>query len=288
MSRAVDKLPIPVEARSMKVIGLGPSRTGTLGLWQALKTLGYTPFHISELLPYGFQQMRALQEAIIANDTDKPFDRTEFDKLFAGYDCIVESPCYLCPNIIKTYLEDPDVKFILTERTPESWAKSIAGSLGAYHAKLAKPPLSIARYFDSFIWELTALFKAMTHRWSGGLEPSEPGFNDALAKSYVEYDILDLPGTDAMEISMESVKALVPPERLLVLNLEKGFGWEEICKFLERDVPDEPYPRINAMADFHVAAEMVVSPAIKKTVRILSSSAVAIAGIGLWYWQRRR
>ncbi|TIC95052.1 hypothetical protein CH35J_008779 [Colletotrichum higginsianum] len=241
MSRAVDKLPAPAEARSMKVIGLGPSRTGTLGLWQALKTLGYTPFHISELLPYGFQQMRALQEAIVANDTDKPFGRAEFDKLFAGYD---------------------------------SWAKSIAGSLGAYHQKLAKPPLSIARHFDSFIAELTALFRAMTHRWSGGLEPSDPGFNDALAKSYVEY--------------MESVKSLVPPERLLVLNLEKGFGWEEICGFLQRDVPDEPYPRINAMADFHVAAEMVVSPAIKKTVRILTSTAVAVAGIGFWYWQRRR
>ncbi|TQN71931.1 hypothetical protein CSHISOI_03604, partial [Colletotrichum shisoi] len=244
MSRAVDKLPAPAEARSMKVIGLGPSRTGTLGLGQALKTLGYTPFHISELLPYGFQQMRALQEAIVANDTDKPFGRAEFDRLFAGYDCIVESPCYLCPNVITEYLDDPDVTFILTERIPQSWAKSIAGSLGAYHQKLAKPPLSIARRFDSFIAELTALFRAMTHRWSGGLEPSDPGFNDALAKSYVEY--------------MESVKSLVPPERLLVLNLEKGFGWEEICGFLKRDVPDEPYPRINAMADFHVAAEMVV------------------------------
>ncbi|KAK1656211.1 hypothetical protein BDP81DRAFT_487614 [Colletotrichum phormii] len=274
MSRAVDVLLAPAEGRSMKVIGLGPSRTGTLGLWQALKTLGYTPFHISELLPYGFQQMRALQEAIIANDSDNPFQRAEFDKLFAGYDCIVESPCYLCPNIIKEYLEDPDVKFILTERTPESWAKSIAGSLGAYHAKLAKPPLSIARYFDSFIWELTALFKAMTHRWSGGLEPSDPGFNEALSKSYVEY--------------LESVKALVPADKLLVLNLEKGFGWEEICIFLGKDVPEEPYPLINAMSDFHVAAEMVVSPAIKKTMRILTSSAVAIAGVGIWYWQRRR
>ncbi|OLN96519.1 hypothetical protein CCHL11_00772 [Colletotrichum chlorophyti] len=274
MSRAVDKLPAPALARPMKVIGLGPSRTGTLGLWQALKMLGYTPFHISELLPYGFQQMRALQEAIVANESDKPFGRAEYDKLFAGYDCIVESPCYLCPTVIKTYLEDPDVKFILTERTPQSWAKSIAGSLGAYHAKLAKPPLSIARYFDSFIWELTALFRAMTHRWSGGLEPSDPGFNDALAKSYVEY--------------LESVKALVPAHRLLVLNLEKGFGWEEICAFLGHQVPEDPYPRLNAMADFHVAAETVVSPAITKTVRILTSSVVTLAGIGFWYWQRRR
>ncbi|KAL0937448.1 uncharacterized protein CTRU02_207179 [Colletotrichum truncatum] len=274
MVRAVDRLPSPVEKRPMKVIGLGPSRTGTLGLWQALKTLGYKPFHISELLPHGFQQMRALQEAIIANKTEKPFTRSDFDKLFAGYDCIIESPCYLCPTIIQEYLADPEVKFILTERTPESWAKSISGSLGAYHAKLAQPPLSVVRYFDSFVWELRSLFKAMTYRWSRGLEPNDPGFDTALEKSYVEY--------------MESVKSLVPPERLLVLNLEKGFGWGEICTFLGSEVPDEPYPRINAMADFHVAAEMVLSPAVKKTVRILCSSAVAVVGVGIWYWQRKR
>lgn len=88
--------------------------------------------------------------------------------------------------------------------------------------------------------------------------------------------------------SLESVKAIVPSDKLLVLNLEKGFGWEEICTFLGKDVPEEPYPRINAMSDFHVAAEMVVSPAIKKTMRIITSSAVAIAGVGIWYWQRKR
>ncbi|TDZ61741.1 hypothetical protein CTRI78_v004164 [Colletotrichum trifolii] len=274
MSRAVDRLPAPAESRPMKVVGLGPSRTGTLGLWQALKTLGYKPFHISELLPYGYQQMRALQEAIVANESDEPFGRAEYDKLFAGYDCIVESPCYLCPTIVKTYLDDADVRFILTERTPESWATSIAGSLGAYHSKLARPKLSVVGYCDSFVRELKALFRAMTHRWSGGLEPGQPGFNDALAESYTEY--------------LASVKALVPPERLLVLNLEKGFGWEEICAFLDKPVPGEPYPRINAMADFHVAAEMVLSPAVKKTVRIFTSTAVAVAAIGFWYWQRRR
>lgn len=36
--------------------------------------------------------MRALQEAIIANDSDKPFQRAEFDKLFAGYDVSSGAP----------------------------------------------------------------------------------------------------------------------------------------------------------------------------------------------------
>jgi hypothetical protein len=89
---------------------------------------------------------------------------------------------------------------------------------------------------------------------------------------------------------LKHVKAIVPPERLLVLNLEKGFGWEEICSFLGHEVPEEPYPRINAIADFHVAAEMVLAPAVKKTTQILtwSSTAAAIAGVAIWCWQRRR
>ena len=62
------------------------TRTGTLGLFQALRILGYRPFHISELLPHGVPQMRALEEAMVASSTDQPFTRAEFDKLFGGYD----------------------------------------------------------------------------------------------------------------------------------------------------------------------------------------------------------
>ena len=57
-----------------------------MGVFLALKILGYRPFHISELLPYGVRQMQALEEAMVASSTDNPFTRAELDKLFGDYD----------------------------------------------------------------------------------------------------------------------------------------------------------------------------------------------------------
>lgn len=87
--------------------------------------------------------------------------------------------------------------------------------------------------------------------------------------------------------SLDEVKKIAPPERLLVLSLEQGFGWDEICGFLGQPVPNEPYPRINSMSDFHVLAEMIVGPSVKKTWIGLTSSAIAVASVGVWYFRRR-
>ncbi|KAK8017970.1 hypothetical protein PG991_007160 [Apiospora marii] len=284
MSRtALDRLPEPSPLRPMRVVGLGASRTGTLGVFLALKILGYRPFHISELLPHGVRQMQALEEAMVASSTSNPFTRAELDKLFGDYDprqdandrkCLIESPCYLGESGIQTYVDDPNVKFILTQRSPASFAKSLSGSLGCYYAKLHEWPLTAARLCDGFVWELERMFRLMTFRWSHGLHPSDPGFRPALEQSYVEY--------------MKTVHSLVPSERVLVLDLDKGFGWEEICDFLEVEVPEEPYPRSNSMAEFHVAAEMVLAPAVRKTMMLLATSAAAVVGIGAWYLQRMR
>jgi Sulfotransferase domain len=36
------------------------------------------------------------------------------------------------------------------------------------------------------------------------------------------------------------------PDDLLVLRLTEGEGWTELCGFLDRSVPDEPFPHVNA------------------------------------------
>ena len=43
------------------------------------------------------------------------------------------------------------------------------------------------------------------------------------------------------------VKATIPPENLLVWNLKDG--WEPLCKFLGKPVPDKPIPRENQTGD---------------------------------------
>jgi hypothetical protein len=45
------------------------------------------------------------------------------------------------------------------------------------------------------------------------------------------------------------VKEAIPPHRLLVFNVRDG--WAPLCAFLERPVPDEPFPKVNDRAEFH-------------------------------------
>jgi hypothetical protein len=35
------------------------------------------------------------------------------------------------------------------------------------------------------------------------------------------------------------------PDDLLILDLAKGDGWEQLCAFLGADIPNEPFPHAN-------------------------------------------
>jgi Sulfotransferase domain len=41
------------------------------------------------------------------------------------------------------------------------------------------------------------------------------------------------------------VRAVTKAQNRLVLELKSEDGWEPLCKFLGKDVPDEPYPYVN-------------------------------------------
>jgi hypothetical protein len=42
------------------------------------------------------------------------------------------------------------------------------------------------------------------------------------------------------------VRSIVPRENLL--EFHPGDGWEPLCKFLQKDIPNEDYPRLNDTA----------------------------------------
>lgn len=80
---------------------------------------------------------------------------------------------------------DPNIKFILTTRSPQSFSKSLSSTLGRYYGKLGEYPLSTARYFDTFVWELERMFGLMWNRWSDGLHPSNPEARAALERNLI-------------------------------------------------------------------------------------------------------
>ena len=46
----------------------------------------------------------------------------------------------------------------------------------------------------------------------------------------------------------DAVQAAVPADRLLVYQVKEG--WEPLCAFLGKPVPDEPFPRTNDRGEF--------------------------------------
>ena len=76
------------------------------------------------------------------------------------------------------------------------------------------------------------------------------------------------------------VKGHIPPERLLVLDINEG--WEPVCKFLGVKVPDTPFPVKNTTAE---AAGRTAMARIDKILAALPIAA-ALAGVAIWAFLR--
>jgi len=73
---------------------------------------------------------------------------------------------------------------------------------------------------------------------------------------------------------------------LLVCRLEDGFGWEQLCPFLGKEMPSQKYPKGNAPAEFKVTFSKLTAPAFKRAALIVGTTVlVPAAAIGFWYWQ---
>lgn len=62
----------------------------------------------------------------------------------------------------------------------------------------------------------------------------------------------------------ETVTKVAPPERLLVLKLEKGPVWEQICTFTGDRIPSVPYPRGNEPRSFKTGTNVIFERHWKK------------------------
>jgi hypothetical protein len=200
---------------TIKVIGAGYGRNGTLSLKNALEKLGFDRcYHMLEL-----NQDKEEDLAWMALARGEPVD---FDKLFEGYQASVDWPsCNFWREQLAWY---PEAKVILSERDPQRWYESIMNTIY---------PSSVAvKNFDDPMMQRRSkmVFEVI---WDGLFD----GRMDD--KQHV---------IDVYLAHNQAVKDEVPAESLLVF--ESSQGWDPLCEFLEVPVPDEPYPRVNTTEDF--------------------------------------
>jgi hypothetical protein len=78
------------------------------------------------------------------------------------------------------------------------------------------------------------------------------------------------------------IRKLVPKGRLLEYQVQDG--WEPLCKFLGKEVPDVPFPRGNEKADLHKRIEAYS----RAEARIFGMKLTQLVGVVVVAWAVKR
>ena len=89
---------------------------------------------------------------------------------------------------------------------------------------------------------------------------------DLLRKQWVELYGAPEPATRLhWDRYVEYLKRVVPEKRLVFYDVKEG--WEPLCRFLGRKVPEEGFPRLNERGSIREAERSVQRESLKKIAR---------------------
>lgn len=100
--------------------------------------------------------------------------------------CLVEVPGLMKAGLLESYVGDPDVKFILTERDPDKWVTSVNKTAGAMVDMPYKFPLSVLKYFDATLYRFLTLNTLVYGAVSGFTKPGDPDNAEIVRKYYTD------------------------------------------------------------------------------------------------------
>ncbi|GGO80973.1 sulfotransferase family protein [Marinobacterium nitratireducens] len=190
---------------TLKVIGAGFGRTGTMSMKAALEQLGLGPcYHMVECLPRGPEHWQKW--------TDAAKGHPDWDSIFDGFASTVDFPASTSYKALADYY--PDAKVVLTVRDPERWFESTQETIFAPH-------------------------------WIEYLRTVEMGeFIQATINDYLQDRMHDKEHLiRRFNEHIAEVRASIPASRLLVFEVKDG--WGPLCEFLEMPVPDTDFPQVN-------------------------------------------
>jgi hypothetical protein len=206
---------------TLKLIGAGFGRTGTLSTRTALEELGFPCYHMVEVVENKDNKTHMDFWCKVADST--PGAEHDWESVFSKYTAAVDNPaCCVWKELLAAY---PDAKVLLTlhPRGAEGWYESAYETI----------------YFTERVWQFKVIaalvpklgkLGRMTRKlvWERNHKGTMKSKKTAIAY-YDEY--------------AQDVIASVPKERLLVFSVDQG--WGPLCKFLDLPEPSTPFPRVN-------------------------------------------
>lgn len=197
----------------MQVIGVGVGRTGTYSLKLALERLGLGPCHHME-------EVLRNQATQVPHWTAAAAGEANWQAIYDGYQSAVDWPTAgFYRELAAAY---PDAKFVLTHRHPERWVESFSETIHKLMADRAGMPAEMLDWLD--------MADAVVAKTGIAIGSDSTALRDAFTAHH------------------QAVCATIPAEQLLVYQVTEG--WEPLCAFLGKPVPDEPFPRSNDRGEF--------------------------------------
>jgi len=198
---------------TISLIGAGYGRTGTLSLKSALETLGYNKcHHMIEVINTPGEPERWMQ-AIDAETVD-------WESMLEGYEATVDWPaCHFYKALADYY---PKAKVLLSVRDPLAWFESMsATTLRVIRKRMQTGDAGQPKNLGTEL-VVNAAF---------GGEIDDPEHAIRMFNQHTK-DVVDA----------------IDPSRLLIFDVREG--WEPLCQFLDKPVPDAAFPRVNSRDEF--------------------------------------
>ena len=209
---------------TISLIGAGYGRTGTLSLKSALETLGYNKcHHMIEVIRNPGEPEKWLQ-AIDAKTVN-------WERLLEGYKATVDWPaCHFYQELADYY---PKAKVLLSIRDPLEWFESMsATTLGVIRKRMQASNTGQPKNLGTEL--------VVNAAFGGEIDDAEHAIRMFNQHTKEVVDTID-------------------PDRLLTYNVREG--WEPLCQFLDKPVPDTAFPRVNSRDEFE---EIFFGSSLKK------------------------
>ena len=146
----------------------------------------------------------------------------DWDEIFASYRACLDWPATVFWRELAEYY--PDAKILLNVRPTKRWVQSMEATICKLLPNREEHP-------DEYARDVLDMAEEAVNRRT---------FDGRLDDPSVLAEVFDQRTAEVCEA--------IDPERLLVYDVEQG--WEPLCKFLDKPVPEEPFPRSNNAKEF--------------------------------------
>lgn len=223
-----------VEKKGLQVINASYSKTGTKTMHAAFDILGYKVCDAQESVYSHFDIWEKIWNA--EGDVRKHFHTLFGANSKWGYTATTDLPTYNFWDVLAE--EFPDAKVILIERDEDKWANSMEKHLAVEHKEFKE-----MMFWRCYNWIYSKVFNHSSQAMGVYMDFMRPLALGPEARNYYGVN-MDLKISQYRKHNLY-VKNHCSPDRLLIYKL--GDGWEPLCKFLNKPVPDEPFPHCNRM-----------------------------------------